>query len=63
MVKMKSLERLYDEIEKNDLVAIMSLKDELVALGTAKMISKNMMGEKGVAATTDKVFMKEGTYK
>ena len=41
----------------------MTLKNELIAVGTAKMISKEMIKEeKGIAVTTDKVFMLPGTY-
>ena len=50
-------------IQEGYTVAIMTLKEELVAIGTARMISKDMVKkEKGVAATTDKVFMLPGTY-
>jgi hypothetical protein len=41
----------------------MTLKNELVALGTAKMNSQGMLGEKGVAVQTEKVFMQPGIYK
>ena len=50
-------------INKKDIVAIMSLKNELVALGTAQMNSEEMLADKGIAVTTEKVFMKPGTYK
>jgi archaeosine-15-forming tRNA-guanine transglycosylase len=40
----------------------MSLKDELVALGTAKMTSKEMLKDRGIAVITNKVFMKPGIY-
>jgi len=50
-------------ISPGEAVAVMTLKGELVAIGTAKMDSKDMVKkEKGVAATTDKVFMLPGTY-
>ncbi len=49
--------------QKEDIVAIMSLKNELVALGTAQIASEEMLLEKGLAATTDKVFMLPETYK
>jgi H/ACA ribonucleoprotein complex subunit 4 len=50
-------------IQLGDTAAIMTLKGELVAIGTAKMISKDMVKkERGVAVTTDKVFMLPGTY-
>ncbi|NQU79259.1 RNA-guided pseudouridylation complex pseudouridine synthase subunit Cbf5 [Candidatus Woesearchaeota archaeon] len=50
-------------IEKEDTVAVMTLKQELVALGTAKMTSKEIVKKtKGVAIKTKKVFMNIGTY-
>ena len=58
------ISKLDSGINENDVVAIMSLKDELVALGTAKANSENILSsEKGIAAKTDKVFMLPGTYK
>jgi H/ACA ribonucleoprotein complex subunit 4 len=51
------------EIQADELVAIMTLKNELVALGMSKMISKEMKDKKkGIAVKTDKVFMKPGLY-
>ncbi|MFC1723245.1 RNA-guided pseudouridylation complex pseudouridine synthase subunit Cbf5 [Nanoarchaeota archaeon] len=50
-------------VEKNKTVAVMTLKDELVALGMTKMSSEEMHEkEKGIAVKTKKVFMKIGTY-
>lgn len=49
-------------IQKDDVVAIMTLKDELVALGEARMISGDMNKEKGIAVKTRKVFMLPGVY-
>ena len=41
----------------------MTLKDELVALGKVKMISREMISEeRGIAVEIEKVFMKPGTY-
>jgi len=45
------------------MVAILTLKDELVAFGIAKMRSKEMLNkERGIAVKTDKVFMMPGVY-
>ena len=56
--------KLNDKIKANDKVAVMTLKDELVALGIAKLDSEEIMEkEKGLAVKTDKVFMKTETYK
>jgi len=50
-------------IDKDNIVAIMSLKDELVALGTAVMTAQQIMTEqKGLCVKIAKVFMLPGTY-
>ncbi len=50
-------------IKKGDLVAVMTLKGEAVALGVAQMSSEEMMeAESGIAVKTDRVIMKPGTY-
>ncbi len=62
-LKVPGISKVNDSINENDAVAIMTLKDELVALGTAKMGSKEMLGDKGLAVRTEKVFMQPGMYK
>jgi H/ACA ribonucleoprotein complex subunit 4 len=62
-LKVPGISKLNDSIAQNETVAIMTLKNELVALGTAKMNSQGMLGEKGVAVQTEKVFMLPGAYK
>ena len=58
------ISKLNDAIGKNNIVAVMSLKDELVALGIANVGSEEIMKkEKGLAVKTDMVFMEPGTYK
>jgi len=54
--------KLETGIEPDQLVAIYTLKDELVSFGKALMNSKKMMGKKGLAVKTDKVVMEPGTY-
>lgn len=50
-------------IEPDQLVAVMSLKDELIALGRAKMATNKILeAEKGVVVDVSKVFMEPGTY-
>lgn len=62
-LKTPGISKLHDDIKKNNTVCIMSLKDELIALGTAEMSSKEMMQkDRGVAVKTHKVFMEPGTY-
>ncbi len=55
--------RMTSNIQKNGLVAIMSLKEELVALGIAQMnASQISQFEKGIAVMTRSVLMERGTY-
>ncbi len=55
--------KLHDSINQGDTVAIMTLKDELVAIGEAQMNSQNMHAQKkGVAVTNLRVFMQAGVY-
>ncbi len=50
-------------IEAGELVALYSLKGELVALAEAKMTSHQVMeADKGIAATPSRVVMRKGTY-
>ncbi len=61
--KAPGLSKLNAGIEKGSIVAIMSLKDELVALAEAEISSKEMLkADKGIVAKTKKVFMQPGTY-
>lgn len=51
------------EIQADELVAIMTLKDELICYGITKMSSREMVkAPKGIAVTARKVFMDPGTY-
>lgn len=55
--------KLDSGIEKEDLVAIFTLKGELVCLGIAKATSKRILEkEKGLAVKTEKVFMDSKVY-
>lgn len=55
--------RIQEGIVKGETVAIYSLKEELVALGIAKMSSEEMYKKsKGIAVRTDRVFMEKGVY-
>ena len=50
-------------IKKDDTVALMSAKKELVAIGKALLTSKEIQSlRKGLASTTERVVMKAGTY-
>jgi len=62
-LKTPGISKLHKEIKKGDTVAVMTLKNELVALGIAEMESREMTEkEKGVSVKTHKVFMETGTY-
>jgi H/ACA ribonucleoprotein complex subunit 4 len=55
--------QLEEGIEPDQGVAIMSLKNELIAIGKSKLnASVIMKTEKGLAVKTEKVFMEPGTY-
>jgi H/ACA ribonucleoprotein complex subunit 4 len=55
--------KFHGDIDINDMVAIMSLKEELVCLAKAKMNSMNMERQnKGIVAGNTKVFMERGIY-
>jgi len=51
------------KIEKGDVVAMFTRKNEVIALGTAEMSSKEIEGAKsGIVAKTRSVMMETGTY-
>jgi H/ACA ribonucleoprotein complex subunit 4 len=55
--------KLHENIKRNKTVAIMTLKNELIALGISKLNSKEILTKKqGSAVATKKVFMKRDTY-
>jgi len=56
--------KLHSGINTGDKIAIMTLKDELVALATAEMPSEQILKqEKGLAAKSSRVLMDVGVYK
>jgi len=51
------------DIQLGEIVAVMTLKGELIALGESRMVSKDMQKKpKGIAIKTNKVFLPIGTY-
>ncbi len=55
--------RLHEGIKKGDLVAILTLKGELVALGVDELSSEEIMKlRKGIAVRIKRVIMKPGVY-
>jgi H/ACA ribonucleoprotein complex subunit 4 len=59
----KGLVRVQEGIARGETVAIFTLKEELVALGIAKLTSEEMIkAKRGAAVRTDRVFMQKGVY-
>ncbi len=57
------ISKLETGIKKDDIVAVLTLKDELICLGSAYMSSEEILKkEKGFAVKTHKVFMKIDVY-
>ena len=52
-----------NNFDENETISIMTLKDELIALGNSVMNSNEIMKkEKGLAVKTKKVFMDRNIY-
>ncbi len=59
----QGISKVHDAILPGEEIAVMTLKDELVALSKAALSSKDMLTkEKGLAAVTEKVFLPRNTY-
>ncbi len=56
------ISKLESGIEREEYVAVYTLKDEFICFGRAQLESEKMLGEKGLAVKTDKVVMSPGTY-
>lgn len=55
--------KVHSDIQVGELVAVMTLKGELVAIGEVVMISKDIQKKpRGIAVKAGKVFMEPGTY-
>ncbi len=61
-LKVPGIAKLESGIEREQQVAVMTLKGELVCYGRSALSSKELMGERGIAVKTERVFMKNGTY-
>lgn len=62
-LKIPGIVKLHNNIKPGDIVAILTLKDELVAIGEAKLSSEDIINkERGIAVKTRRVIMKPGTY-
>jgi len=63
LLHVPGISKVESDIEEGNLVAIMTLKGELIATSTARMNSKDMVRKKkGIAAKSERVFMEPGVY-
>ena len=61
--KIPGISAIESDIQLDELVAVMTLKDELVAIGEIRMIPKEVLKkDKGIVVKVNKVFMDRGTY-
>ena len=57
------ISKIDSEIHPNEIIAIMTLKNELISLGVTAMSSEEMLrSNKGLAVKSYKVFMKPDLY-
>jgi len=62
-LKIPGISKIESNIEPDQTIAILTLKNELIATGTARLTSDKMLKEeKGIAVLTHKVFMKPDIY-
>jgi len=62
-LKVPGVAKLHEGIEPDMRIAVMTLKDELVMTGIAKLNSKKIQkSNQGIAAKPDQVFMRRGMY-
>ncbi len=62
-LKVPGISKLTSGIKEDDTVAVMTLKGELIMIGTAQLNSKEMKNqERGVAVKPNQVYMKPDTY-
>ncbi|MDY6774176.1 MAG: PUA domain-containing protein [Candidatus Nanohaloarchaea archaeon] len=56
------ISKLQEGIQEEELVAILTLKGELVATATAELGSEDMLESEGTAAVLDRVYMHKDVY-
>jgi len=61
-LKVPGVAKVQPGILDGDVVRVITLKDELVGMGTARMTSKDMLKEKGVAVKMDKIVLSQDVY-
>lgn len=62
-LKIPGISKIESDVQIDEDIAVMSLKNELIALGKVKMLPKQILKEKrGIAVEIDRVFMVPDTY-
>lgn len=61
-LKVPGIAKVHQEIQPGEVVAVMTLKGELVLTGEARLTGEQMLGESGLAVKSQQVFMRPGTY-
>ncbi len=62
-LKVPGVVKVESDLQIGELVAVMSLKDELICIGETQMISKDIIkAEKGLVVKSSQVFMQPGIY-
>ena len=62
-LKVPGVVKLEKDIEKEDIVAVFTLKDELILVGKALMSTEEILkSDRGIVLKTDQVFMDRGIY-
>ncbi len=58
----QGISRIQKDIVKDELIAVMTLKGDLVSLSRSSMTTEEAMAKKGIAAKTDRVIIEKGLY-
>ena len=61
-LKLPGIAKVETGIQPGDSVRVLTLKDELIGIGTARMGSKELLGERGVGVKMDKVLLGQDVY-
>lgn len=61
-LKVPGVAKVQNSVLKGEPLRVLTLKDELVGIGTARMSAKEMLGDKGVAVKMDKVLLGQDVY-
>ncbi|MBI3051156.1 RNA-guided pseudouridylation complex pseudouridine synthase subunit Cbf5 [Candidatus Woesearchaeota archaeon] len=61
-LKVPGISRVETGIREGDIVAVLTLKGELVCYGTARLGTQGMLGDRGIAVKPERVFMPAGVY-